>query len=144
MPMPAQPDNKPENFDPVKVTGVPRKYVAPKFFVGQNPAGEQLTLPVSVLRDWERRPGHFVVKMVEPEPTPEPESVDATPEDPAGQGDLTEGAQAQAEVLSPLTALREEATELGIDWKPQWGLKRLTAAIAEAKDGGTEDEESAE
>lgn len=35
--------------------------------------------------------------------------------------------------LRKLAALREEATALGIDWKAQWGCKRLAQVIADAR-----------
>ena len=35
---------------------------------------------------------------------------------------------------SELDLLRDEADELGIEYKSNWGVKKLTEAIAEAKD----------
>lgn len=45
----------------------------------------------------------------------------------------TEEKSEKSEEKSELDLLRDEADELGIEYKGNWGVKKLTEAIAEAK-----------
>lgn len=134
MPVPPQPDNIPENFEPVKVTGTPaKKPAAPRKYRCYDPEGQEFILDASIIRDWEGRGRDWRVgeevtakgKAPAPAVAADRPPLEAVPEPTSSTDD------ARAAVLAPLTQAREMATKLGIDWKQTWGLKRFRAAFDE-------------